>query len=107
MLSLTLAPRYSVSCKLVEYSWRFPLRNLFQENNEGNLSLDLSVLRIAENGRRNRRVRRYVVTRIANTATTMIAIFMPCQYSGHIEGACSVRSRRRRETYNNEVLAFF
>lgn len=78
-----LLPRYSVSCKLVEYSWRLRLRNFCQEKSEGSLSLDLSVDRSAEKGRRNRRVTRYVVTRMAKTATTMIAICAPCQWIGH------------------------
>lgn len=75
LVSLMLLPRYSVSCKLVEYSWRNRRRNFFQEKSEGSLSLDLSVVRTAENGRRNRRVRRYVVTRMAKIATTMMAIY--------------------------------
>lgn len=72
----TLPPRYSVSCKLVEYSLRRGrLRKFFHENNDGSLSLSGFAARAARNGRRYLRVRRYVTTRIANMDTTIIAIY--------------------------------
>lgn len=74
-LSLLVLPRYSVSCRLVEYSWRRGLfRKFIQENNEGNLSLDSGSAGRAPR-KWNLAVVRYVTMRIAKTATTMTAIY--------------------------------
>lgn len=107
VLSLTLGPRYSVSCSVFEYSWRFLLKSLLNENNDGSLlSLGLSVLRSAEKGRRNRRVARYVVTRIANTATTMSAICGRVRDVG-LAVVCGVPSANGVQTYYHEALVLF
>ena len=61
VLSLALLPRYSVSCRVLEYSWRFPLPNRGNfENREGSLlpGLSVFVFLTALNGRRKRRVAR-------------------------------------------------
>jgi hypothetical protein len=82
VLSPALLPRYSVSCRVLEYSWRFPLpkRGSF-ENIDGSLlpGLSVFVFLTAEKGLRKRRVARYVVTRMVKTATTIMAICTTCQ----------------------------
>jgi hypothetical protein len=81
-LALALLPRYSVSCRVLEYSWRLPLPNRGNlENIDGSLlpGLSVFVFLTALNGRRKRRVARYVVTRMVKTATTIMAICTSCQ----------------------------
>lgn len=65
-LALLVLPRYSVSCKLVEYSFRRGrLRKFFHENSEGSLSFCACwALRALADGARYLMVRKYVTMSI-------------------------------------------
>jgi hypothetical protein len=70
-----LLPRYSVSCRVVEYSLRRGrLRKFLNENNDGSLSA-VSGFAARTPRKRYLAVRRYVTTRMAKMATTIMAIF--------------------------------